>query len=184
MEDSNIIALFWKRDEHAIAETQMAYGRKLKQLALRILKNQADAEECENDTYLKAWNTIPPQSPQYFYAYLAKICRFAAFGKLDAQNAQKRKAVMVELTAEMELCIPSTAYEKSLEQEEIGRQLNAFLAELSEENRLMFLRRYWFADSIREIAQRCGSSESKVKTALFRTRNKLKSYFEREGFSL
>jgi len=184
MEDAIIIELFWARDETAIKETASVYGTRLHQLAIRIVRSDEDAEESVNDTYLKAWNTIPPQRPTYFFAYLAKICRFIAFGRLDWNNAKKRKAEIVELTAEMELCVPGHSNEMKMEGEEIGRLLNHFLSILSEENRLIFMRRYWYADSIQEISKRYGISESKVKTRLHRTRNKLRDYLEREGIQL
>lgn len=183
MDDSKIIDLYWKRDETAVEMTQETYGERLRRLAFQILKSREDAQECENDTYFKAWNSIPPQKPQYFFAYLAKICRRAAFGKLDWANAKKRKAEIVELTAEMELCIPDTRA-VSPQGEEIGRLLNEFLAELAEDSRIIFVRRYWFADSVAAISERYSMGESKVKTSLHRTRNKLKKYLESEGIML
>lgn len=184
MEDAQIIQRFWARDQSALQETERKYGARLRQLALRILGNHEDAEECVSDTYLQAWRTIPPQRPEHLFAYLAKLCRFNAFGKLDWQNAKKRNAEIVELTAEMECCIPHPDEAQQLEGAEIGRLLSGFLKELPQESRLIFLRRYWYADSILAISQRYGISESKVKTNLFRTRNKLRAYLEREGVSL
>ena len=122
--------------------------------------------------------------PTYFYAYLAKICRFVSFGRLDWKNAAKRKAEVVELTAEMELCIPDTRRDLELEDKEIGRVMDAFLEGLPRETRLIFLRRYWHADSIAEIAARYGITESKVKMQLSRTRSKLRTYLEREGIKV
>lgn len=181
MEDSKIIELFFKRDERAIEQTKAMHGMKLWRFAFGILKNAEDAEECESDTYLRAWETIPPQKPKYFYAYLAKLCRFLAFDKLDWKNAQKRNAEIVELTAEMEMCIPDHTQKRCQEGKEIGDLLNNFLAKLPKESRLIFMRRYWFADSIHEISTKYGMTESKVKTSLFRTRKKLRSYLESEG---
>lgn len=184
LEDAQIIQCFWERDQAALQETAQKYGARLHQLAMRILGNREDAEECVSDTYLQAWRTIPPQRPEHLFAYLAKLCRFNAFGKLDWQNAKKRKAEIVELTAEMECCIPNPGEARRLEGAEIGRLLSSFLKELPKESRLIFLRRYWYADSILAISQRYGISESKVKTNLFRTRNKLRAYLEREGITL
>lgn len=184
MEDAQIIQRFWARDQAALQETERKYGARLCQLAMRILSNHEDAEECVSDTYLQAWRTIPPQRPEHLFAYLAKLCRFNAFGKLDWQNAKKRKAEIVELTAEMECCIPNPGEAQRMEGAEIGRLLSSFLKALPQESRLIFLRRYWYADSILAISQRYGISESKVKTNLFRTRNKLRAYLEREGISL
>lgn len=181
MEDSKIIALYWLRNENAIRETDRVYGRKLHTLAERILHSPEDAEESVSDTYMKAWDTIPPQRPQYFFAYLAKICRNFALGRLDWQNAAKRKAEVVTLTQEMELCIPDPSHDRRLEGEEIGRVLNGFLESLSRESRMIFLRRYWYADSIQDIARRFGVTQSKVKTQLHRTRRKLYDYLQKEG---
>ena len=184
MDDTRIIELFMLRDEKAIAETASKYGKKLYQLAKGILRNEGDAEESVNDTYLKAWNTIPPQRPKYYFAYLSKICRYLAFDKLDWNHAQKRNAHIVELTFEMELCLPDLRNEMRLEAEEIGQLLNQFLDTLSKENRLVFMRRYWYLESIQEISKRYRLSESNVKTRLHRTRTKLKKFLEREGIYL
>lgn len=181
MEDSKIIDLYFRRDEEAIRQTESAYGGKLYTLAYRILLLREDSEEAVSDTYLKAWENIPPTRPQFLYAYLAKICRFIALGKLDWRNAAKRKAEVVELSAEMELCIPDPAGERAELSRELGQLLNDFLGTLSDENRRIFLRRYWFADSIAEIAQQFGLGESNVKTKLMRTRTALRAYLEKEG---
>ena len=184
MEDGAILDLYFARDEEAIRQTEAAHGHKLYTLAYGILAIREDAEESVSDTYLKAWESIPPTRPTYFYAYLAKICRFICFGKLDWKNAAKRKAEVVELTAEMELCIPDLSRERQLEAQELGRLLNEFLGTLNEESRKIFMRRYWYADSVLEIAQRYRIGESKVKTRLFRTRNQLREFLEKEGYTL
>lgn len=184
MEDAKIIELFWARDEKAIEETASAHGSKLHRLAQRIVLNREDAQECVSDTYYAAWDSIPPNRPVHFFAYLAKICRNFAFGLLERNQAQKRQAVIVELTAEMQQCIPDRLAEARLEGQELGRVLNAFLGTLSRDNRLIFLRRYWYADSVTEIASRYGMSQSKVKTQLHRVRSKFKTYLESEGIDL
>lgn len=184
MEDAEILTLYWQRSEDAIKETDAVYGRKLHSLADRIVRSFEDAQECVSDTYMAAWNTIPPRRPDYFFAYLAKICRNCAFGILERKNAAKRSADVVTLTRELELCIPDPAQERRLEGEEIGRMLNRFLGSISQESRMIFLRRYWYADSIQEIADRYGISQSKVKTRLHRTRNQLHAYLEKEGIRL
>lgn len=180
MNDANIIALYFRRDEAAIRETERAYGGKLQGIAQRILSSHEDAQECVNDTYLKAWDTIPPQRPNAFFAYLAKICRNFAFGKLDWKQAAKRNGDVVALTEELEACIPDKSREGEWERKEIIRALNKFLEELPEESRRMFLRRYWYGDSVAEIAARYAVTESKVKTRLFRTREKLRDYLQKE----
>ena len=184
MEDSKIMDLYWARNEDAIAETDAAYGGKLCGLAHRIVSDWEDAEESVNDTYMKAWETIPPQRPNYFFAYLAKICRHFALGNLDWRNAAKRKAEVIALTKEMELCIPDESRDRELAGKELGRLLNTFLAGLTPESRCIFLRRYWYVDTVAEIAQRYGISESKVKTQLHRTRKKLSAYLEKEGITV
>ena len=184
MEDQDIVGLYWKRDEQAIRETENKYGGKLHSMAYRILNTLEDAQECVSDTYLSVWNTIPPQWPRYFYAFLAKICRNMCLGRLDWLNAAKRKAEIVSLTREMEQCIPDRRYGFDPDNEELGAVLNRFMGTISRENRMIFLRRYWFADSIAEIADRYGLTGSKVKTSLHRTRNKLSEYLKKEGISL
>lgn len=181
MTDAQIIALFWARNEDAIKETDAAYGRKLHVLADKIVHNHEDAEESVSDTYMRAWDTIPPQRPNYFFAYLAKICRNVALGRLEWKSAAKRNADVVALTQEMEQCIPDRSHERKLESEEIGRVLNRFLDSISLESRLIFMRRYWYTDSIQEIAARYNISQGKVKTQLHRTRNKLHLFLESEG---
>lgn len=184
MEDSKIIDLYWQRDQQAIEETDRAYGGRLSALSVRILNSVEDARECVNDTYLAAWNTIPPQRPEFFFAYLAKICRNCSLGRLDWLNAAKRKAEVVTLTREMELCIPDRSNDRRLEGQELGKLLNTFLGTISRENRMIFLRRYWYADTIEEIASRYGVTQSKVKTSLHRTRNKLSVFLQKEGITL
>lgn len=181
LEDEQIIALYWDRNEDAIRETELAYGRKLHTLADRIVHNHEDAQECVSDTYLKTWDTIPPQRPSYFFAYLAKICRNFALNVLDWKSAAKRSGEVFSLSQEMEQCIPDPACERKLEAEELGAVLNRFLESLSYESRVIFLRRYWYLDTIQEIAERCGISQSKAKTQLHRTRAKLRAFLEKEG---
>ena len=181
MEDQQIIQLYWLRSEQAIEETEKCYGGKLQGLAYRILGVQEDAQECVSDTYLAAWNSIPPQWPEYLFSYLAKICRNLCLDRLDWLNAAKRKGEVIALTREMELCIPDRRRDFDLEGKALGEALNRFLGTISRENRMIFLRRYWFADSIAEIAARYGLTQSKVKTSLHRTRRKLSDFLKKEG---
>lgn len=184
LDDSKIIDLFFARNEDAITQTDAAYGRRLFGLADNILRCPEDAEESVSDTYWKAWDTIPPQKPVHFFAYLAKICRHFALGKLDRKNAAKRKAEVVSLTQEMESCIPDSRRDSTLERKELGSILSAFLRTLSPENRMIFLRRYWYVDTVAEIAQRYGISEGAVMTRLSRTRSKLAAYLAKEGITI
>ena len=181
MEDTKIIDLFWARNEDAIAQTDAAYGRKLYRLANRILNNREDAEESVSDTYLKTWESIPPQRPSCFYGFLASICRHLSFHRIDWRQAAKRNAAVVTLTNEMEQCIPDARRDREMESEELRNVMNAFLESLPKESRLIFMRRYWHTYTIGEIAARYGITESKVKLQLSRTRTKLRAYLEKEG---
>ena len=181
MEDANIIALFFERNEQAVQETDAAYGKKLYVLSNRILNSRQDAEESVNDTYMETWKTIPPQRPQYFYAFLASICRHVSFNRLDWRLAAKRNAEVVALTQEMEACIPDTSQNGELSKIELRDTMERFLEGLPKETRLIFLRRYLYLDTTAEIAARYGISESKVKTQLHRTRAKLRSHLAKEG---
>lgn len=184
MEDNKIIELFLARNEDAIKHTDDTYGRRLYHLADNIVHNGQDAEESVSDTYLKAWDTIPPQRPRYFFAYLAKICRNFALKKLDWKNAEKRRAEVVSLTQEMEMCIPDQSRDREMAAKELGMVLDRFLRTLTQENQMIFLRRYWYVDTIAEIAVRYGISESAVQMRLNRTRAKLCTYLEKEGVNV
>lgn len=181
MEDAKIIALFWERNEQAVKETDAAYGRRLYVLSNNILNNPEDAEESVSDTYMETWKSIPPKCPEFFYAFLASICRHISFNRLDWRMAAKRNAEVVTLTHELECCIPDNRQDTQLESRELRRILEAFLDSLNKENRLIFLRRYLYVDTVAEIAERYGISESKVKTQLHRTRVKLYRYLIKEG---
>ena len=184
MDDSKIIELFFARNEDAIKHTDDAYGRRLFHLADNIVHNDQDAEESVNDTYMKAWDTIPPQRPEHFFAYIAKICRNFALKRIDWQKAKKRNAEVVTLTQEMENCIPDTYRDIEADERELGRILDAFLRTLTPENQMVFLRRYWYVDTIAEIAVRYGISESAVQMRLNRTRSKLAMYLAKEGIKV
>ena len=181
MEDEKILELFQKRDEQALKEVQSKYGVKLQKLAFRFLGSEADAEECVNDVYFKAWNTIPVQKPEHLSAYLVQICRYTAFNMLDRRTAQKRNAVLVELTAEMEQCIPDTSIQET--SGEISEILNQFLETLPKEKRIIFLRRYWYGDNISEIAQAFHCKEGRIRTILCRTRKKLEKFLKERSVS-
>ena len=181
MEDAKIIDLFWARNEDAIKQTDAIYGRKLNALANRILMNREDAEESVSDTYMQTWDTIPPHRPKFFFAFLASICRHLSLNKLDWKMAAKRNAEVVSLTEEMEMCIPDTGHDRTMEARELGKILDVFLESLPKDSRLIFLQRYWYVDTIAEIAQRYGITESKVKMQLSRTKGTLAAYLEKGG---
>lgn len=184
MDDSKIIELFFARSEDAIKHTNDVYGRRHFYLADNIVHNDQDAEESVNDTYMKAWDTIPPQRPEHFFAYIAKICRNFALKRIDWQKAKKRNAEVVTLTQEMENCIPDTYRDMEADTRELGRILDAFLRTLTPENQMVFLRRYWYVDTISEIAVRYGISEGAVQMRLNRTRSKLAMYLAKEGIKV
>ncbi len=184
MEDTNIIELFFARDEEAIRQTDAAYGKRLFRIADNILHCREDSEESVSDTYVKTWNSIPPNRPSHFFSYLARICRNLSLNKLERDNARKRKAQIVSLTQEMEQCIPDSHRSCDLGPRELGKALNAFLETLSDENQMIFVRRYWYVETTAEIAARYGIREGTVVTRLHRLRSKLAHYLEQEGFNL
>ena len=186
MDDKSIIELYWQRNEEAIRQTQLKYGRYCYAIAHNILRSREDAEECENDTYLDAWNSIPPERPSLLKTFLGAITRRRALDKYRKNTAQKRGGGDVPLPlSELEECISSgkSIYDETSE-EELARALSAFLYSLSEDECNVFLRRYWHFDSVADICKRYGFGQSKVKMMLKRTRSKLSKYLETEGFIL
>lgn len=181
MEDRKIIALYWQRDEQAIEETRKAYGPRLLALSTRILQNNEDSEETVNDTYYRVWQRIPPEKPNFFLAFLQKICRNLALDRLDWNLAAKRNTELIALTAELEQCIPDRQRDREWENRRMQEALEDFLKQLPKQTRVIFLRRYLFGDTVREIAQKYGMTESKVKMQLLRSREKLRTFLEQEG---
>ena len=186
IEDGIIIDCFIARDEKAITYTAEKYGKQLASIANHICNDLDVAEECENDTYLRAWNSIPPHEPRsYFFAFLAKITRNIALDRYKEANRLKRRATMDELTNELsEMIAPNDDTTADMEGEELKNAINSFLRTLHKEKRNVFLRRYWYMESVAEIADRYDISESKVKSILFRVRNGLKQYLKKEGYHL
>lgn len=186
MNDIEIIDCYLRREETAIRFTSEKYGARLRAIASRITQDLQAAEECENDTYLKTWEAIPPNEPRdYFFAFLARITRHLSLDVCKTANRAKRKAELSEFTKEMEECIPDpndTA--GKIDAMLLGETISTFLHKVPEERRNIFLRRYWYMDSVGEICERFSISESKVKSALFRTRNELKSWLLKEGYTL
>ena len=181
MDDNEILDLYFARSEQAIVQTDQKYGFYCYSIAKRILSDPLDAEESVNDTYAEVWKSIPPRRPRYFFAFLASICRHLSLNRVDWKQAAKRRAQVVPLTEEMENCIPDTVHERQMEAKELGKLLDAFLESLPKDSRLIFLRRYWYVDSVPEIAARYGMTESKVKMQLSRTKEKLRLFLEQEG---
>ena len=186
MEDEKIVELYFERNESAIERTSEKYGKRLRAVSNGIVRDMETAEECENDTYLEAWNIIPPNEPKtYFYAFLARIIRNISLNCCRKKNALKRNAFVCELSAEMEECIPSPDdMDCRIDDMVFAEIINKFLSELDAEKRKIFVRRYWYMDSVTEISEKLLLSESKVKTSLFRTRKKLREFLEKEGYAL
>lgn len=186
VEDKRIVELYMQRDATAIKETQIKYGKLCHYIAYSILGNKEDAEECENDTYNKVWNLIPPQCPIALSAFLSKITRNIAIDRYRIQSAKKRgngqyEQVLDELTQ----CIPYDDNTKSITDNIVIRDgLNTFLASLPDKTRKLFMRRYWYMSSIKEIATDFSMSESNVKMTLLRTRKDLKAFLEKEGINI
>lgn len=182
MEDEKIIDLYWARKETAIRETADKYGRFLVHMAYRILNDHEDAEECENDTYAAAWNAMPSEYPSSLLSFLGRIIRNIALDRYDYKRAKKRNGEFDVLLSELEECVASKeTVESQVEAGYVAGVVSEYLRTLDADSRCMFLRRYWYSDSIREIAGRFGVSESKVKSNLFRTRKKLKAYLNERG---
>lgn len=183
MDDKGIVELFWQRNESAINETKAKYGNYCYSIAYRILGNNEDAEECENDTYLEAWKNIPPQRPKTLSAFLGMITRQKSIDKWRKKNANKRGGGEFQLSlSELEGCIPNeNTIIDELEAKELAKKISEFLRTLSQNECNVFIRRYWYFDSITDICKRYGYGQSKVKMMLKRTREKLISYLEKEG---
>ena len=186
MDDSKIVDLYWERSETAIDETAKKYSRYCHRISFNILKNNEDAEECVNDTYLRAWNAMPPNRPSILSTFLGKITRNLSFDRYKKYSAKKRGFGQVELAlSELDECIPSKSnVEAEIDADILAETLNGFLEDLPQEKRIMFVRRYWYLMSIKEIAQDFNASESQVKSMLFRERQNLKSILEKEGILL
>ena len=186
MEDEAIICLYWQRDEGAIRETREKYGNYLGRIAWQILANKEDCEESVSDTYLRAWESMPPQRPSLLSAYLAKLTRQLSIDRFRHKNRQKRQGSQYALSlTELEDCLSggdTTGQEVELHL--LGEAIGKYLRGLSPEARTVFLGRYWFMNPLGEIARSHGISESKVKSLLYRTRQGLRTYLEKEGFSV
>lgn len=186
MEDSGIIDLYWARQERALEETDRKYGSYCWTIAHNILRSREDTEECVNDTWLKAWNAMPPQRPRILSSFLGKITRNLSLDRYKASRTGKRGGGRVTVALEeLEQCLPSSAnVEQALADAELARVIDRFLRGLPEKECCIFMRRYWYVDSMQEIARRYHLSEGTVKSSLHRTRNKLRAYLEQEGVYL
>lgn len=186
MEDSQIIALYWDRSEEAISETARKYGKYCLAIARNILANDEDAEECVSDAYLRVWNAIPPMRPNRLQTYLGRIVRNLSLNKREKASAEKRGAGQIPLILdELEECIPDETREDVVTEAILIRDvLDRFLAALPPDARKIFVRRYWYMSSLKEIAEEYRISEGTAAVSLLRTRRKLKSVLEKEGIHL
>ena len=185
MEDVRIIELFFDRDEAALRETQRKYGGRLTALACSITKDPQDAEECVNDTYLEVWQAIPPARPAHLFAFLAKILRHNALTVCEKRHAKKREGVTVELTRELAECLPDS-HDPATEEDSaaIRKAMEDFLRAQDPLARKLFLRRYFYAVPIAELAEETGLTESAVTSRLHRLREKLRTHLGKEGIGL
>ncbi|MBO4461156.1 MAG: sigma-70 family RNA polymerase sigma factor [Clostridiales bacterium] len=183
MDDSKIVDLYLARDEMAIKHSADKYGRMLRSLSYRITENQETSEECENDTYLEAWNLIPPNEPRdYLSSFLSRIVRNISLNRCIHDSRLKRKGYITELTTELEQCLPDGGRtEQEAESKELAGLISDFLRKQPKEKRIIFMRRYFEMEKVSSIAQRYGYSENRINTMLFRMRNDLKKELREEG---
>ncbi len=184
IDDSAITELFYKRDENAIAHAEQKYKKLCMRIALNILTNEEDSEECVNDTLLGVWNSIPPARPDDLRAYICKIARNTALKRLRFNNAEKRSLDKAVSLSEIEDIIPDDKLRPDISNEEIGKLISRFLETQKPQSRMVFVKKYWFFESIDDIAKQFSFSESKVKNILYRMRNKLRDYLEKEGVEI
>ena len=182
MEDRAIIDLFFERSEQAVAELEQKYGAAVRKTAGNLLRDRQDAEECANDTYLRVWNSIPPQRPDFLGSFVCRITRNLAVSMLRAKTAAKRNRELDLVLDELEACIPSPVnVEADYELKELTEEINCFLSRLSYFDRFLFVRRYWYADSVGDIAAEMQIPENRVSVRLFRLREKLRKTLQKEG---
>ncbi len=184
MDDDAIIALFWERSEEAIRQTAKKYEPYCRAIIGRILPCAGDVEECLNDTYLGAWNAMPPQRPAALKPLLGRIARNAALDRYDYCRARKRSAAFETVLDELSECVGGDATQAGVDCALLGEAIGSYLRRLPPVQRQVFLRRYWYCDDIAEVALRYGFTASKVKSMLHRTRRGLREYLMKEGFSL
>lgn len=183
--DEQIVQLYLARAEEGIAQSEEKYGALLRSVIRRILPDQRDAEECLNDVWSRAWNSIPPEKPRVLSAFLARIARNLALDRYTYNRAEKRSSALTEAFEELEPClIGADDVQAGVETQEFRAWLCDFLRAQTRESRAFFVRRYWYGESMNEIACACGCSEEKVKSSLFRTRNRLREAMKKEGIAL
>ena len=181
MDDLRIIEMYFARDERAIKETDSKYGKLCHRITYNILHNREDSEECVSDTYIGVWNAVPPTRPNNLMAFVCRIARNLSLKRLEAATRQKRSQAVLVSLEELAEILPDESIESSLTDEGIGRAISGFLRNENADARNVFIRKYYFFDSVGDIARRFGFTESKVKNMLFHTRNKLREYLIKEG---
>lgn len=175
MDDQAIIALYWDRDEQAIRESDARYGRFCRRISLNLLGSEQDAEECVNDTWLTAWNRIPPVRPHSLKAFFGRITRDLSVSRLRARHAEKRDGGTAVLLDELAECLPARgAVEDTVETAELAGAVSRFLETLPTEDRVLFVRRYWYGDTLRTLAEESGIRENTLSQRLVRLRQKLR----------
>ena len=185
MEDKQIVELYWERSETAIAETEKKYGRYCHYIAYQILYNDEDAKQVVNDTYLKTWDTIPPQRPDTLKSYVGMISRQLALNIYEKQHTQKRGGQVTLVLDELSECIPDNAPDADIEDSvALSDALNRFIRSLPQRTRNIFVRRYFYMSTAAEIAKDFSLKESNVTMHLLRTRKKLAQFLKKEGFDL
>ena len=184
MEDKKIISLFWDRDEHAISALQAKHGHGIRRTARNILVDRRDTEEAESDTYLAVWKAIPPAMPDPLSTFVYRIARYCALGILRRRSAQKRDTGYEVCLDELADTLCGTTLEEEWDSRELGRAIDRFLDTLSKQNRVLFLRRYWFGDDLRTLALSQGMTPNTLSVRLHRVREQLREYLIKEGFSL
>ena len=184
MDDQRMVELFWQRDERVIDLVRETYGKLCLRIAYNLLGNAEDVEECENDTYLAAWNAIPPAKPQSLSAFLGRITRNLALKCYARRTAQKRGGETADLVCELREVATADTVEETFDSTHTAALIDRFLAEETEEYRRMFVRRYWYGDPLDKVAAAVGCSESTVKVRLHRQRERLRTYLQKEGVSV
>ncbi len=185
LEDGKIIDLFFERSEQAITELSKKYGAACRRVAVNILRNELDAEECVNDAYLGAWNAIPPNRPDPLLTYLCQIVRNLSITRYHANTAVKRNSFYDAALDELEECLPSAVtVETEVDARELSALLDRFLETLDRENRVLFVRRYWYSDPVSEIGAAFHMSANSVSARLSRIRRKLKGFLKKEGYAV
>lgn len=182
--EEEIIELIAKKDEAGMRELMERYEKPLMRLAMNMLDSMEDARECVNDAFYEVWKSIPDNRPDYLFAYSATICRHIICKRIAHDNALKRSLNAVELTSEMEQCIGSMDRNLEAGEEKIGELINEFLKNLPDDKRNMFIKRYWYAETVSLISKEMGKSESSVKVTLHRLRKQLKTFLESKDVSL